>query len=55
MESIRMNAKFIETSLERNFVSVLLGPRRVGKSHFMAEYQQKHLDRHWVFFNSRKN
>jgi predicted AAA+ superfamily ATPase len=47
----RINGAFIANSIERNIVTTVLGPRRVGKSYFMEEYRQGYPDRSWVFLN----
>lgn len=50
MQTERINHTVIEHSLARGAVTVLLGPRRVGKTFFITEYAQKHPDYSWVFF-----
>lgn len=47
----RVNSDTIIASLERPYVTAILGPRRVGKSTFIAHYIKKHPDRRWVSFN----
>lgn len=47
----RNNQAFIQASIERDPVTILLGPRRVGKSYFMEQYRAAYPERHWVVLN----
>ena len=48
---IRANETFLFTSFERSFISVLLGPRRVGKTTLLEYYMSLNPDKKWVRFN----
>lgn len=48
---LRFNHKRIEDSIQRSYVTAILGPRRVGKTFFMKHYAETHADRIWVFLN----
>ncbi len=47
----RINHLVIEKSIENQFISVILGPRRVGKTYFIENYAAHHTNRLWVFLN----
>lgn len=47
----RLNHSVIEASIERPYVTAILGPRRVGKSSFVQHYTKEHEHRNWVFLN----
>lgn len=47
----RTNKHIIVESLATPFVTAILGPRRVGKSTFLAHYIQHHSHHTWVMFN----
>jgi len=51
MYVLRENEKEIFESFEGEFVSALLGPRRVGKSTLVQHYMKSHPKRVWVKFN----
>ncbi len=51
MTFTRSNYNFIAASIERKQVTAILGPRRVGKTYFMEDYQKSHPERLWVFLN----
>ena len=50
----RINHIFIENSFKRQYVTAILGPRRVGKTYFVENYASHHPDRKWVFLNMDK-
>ena len=51
MYVLRENEVEIFESFEGDFVSALLGPRRVGKTTLVEHYMSVHPKRKWVFFN----
>ncbi|MDX1900962.1 MAG: AAA family ATPase [Gammaproteobacteria bacterium] len=51
MDILRSNQSSIEESFENQYVTVILGPRRVGKSYFVEKYAQRHGGRCWVSLN----
>ena len=51
MYIFRENEKVFFESFEGNFVSALLGPRRVGKTTLVEHYIDLHPERTWVQFN----
>lgn len=50
----RVNHTVIEASIDRSFITTVLGPRRVGKSYFMEHMIKRHPDRLWVSLNMDK-
>jgi len=47
----RSNQDAIFKSFENQFVTTILGPRRVGKTFLVQEYIKKHQDQPWVSLN----
>lgn len=47
----RINSPVIIESLMSNFITAILGPRRVGKSTFIKWYIARNTDQKWVIFN----
>lgn len=47
----RQNESVIFKSFCSQFITALLGPRRVGKSTLVAHFAEKHQDKKWVFLN----
>jgi uncharacterized protein len=47
----RINERIIIDSINTEFVTAILGPRRVGKSTFINEYSSHHLELNWVTLN----
>jgi len=51
MDLLRINYKTIEKSISSDYVTAILGPRRVGKTYFIKNYMQRHPSYRWVFLN----
>lgn len=49
--SIRTNQDILYKSFETNYISAVLGARRVGKSTLVENYAKLHDGRCWAFFN----
>ena len=47
---VRTNESFLFESFERSFISVVLGPRRVGKTTLIDHYMRINPERLWVEF-----
>ncbi len=48
---VRTNESFLFESFERSFISVVLGPRRVGKATLIDHYMCINPERLWVSLN----
>lgn len=47
----RLNYPVLAKSIERGYVTTILGPRRVGKSYFVKNYIRQYPHRKWIFLN----
>lgn len=47
----RINQADIERSFETSYITIILGPRRVGKTTLIKAYAQAHPQHSWVFLN----
>src|ERR1700690_3363595 len=54
MYAQRINHAFIEASFEREYITAILGTRRVGKTSFVENYSRQHPERIWVLLNMDK-
>lgn len=47
----RLNQPYIYRSFKGDFITVILGPRRVGKTTLIEQYAKENNDKKWVFLN----